>query len=411
MGGFRIGSSQANTRGKIVKLLLLLSLPYLATSINIDGFVSLLPLVRQDFGLTRAQVGLYTTFFFAGAAVLAIFAGSLVDRVGSRRGILLGLSCMGCAMLLYGVAPSYSMILFLAIFAGLGLTIITPSVNRAVLTGAPPGRRATSMGVMQSGIGIGGFTGASLLPVLGASIGWRSSIQGTAALSIVIAIIVFFAYRDEEEIPRAVTGAAALKEDLISLFADRDLLCACIMGTVYGSVSASVIFHYTVFLSEDLHLTAGLAGLGLGLIHIGGIAGRPIWGWLSDGIFGGDRARTMLALGVLISGLYFLVGMVAYGAYLPLSIIVVLSLLLGLSVLSWIPVYFVTVGELAGEGQVGTATGLAMVFNRSGMLLAPPLFGLLADATGTYQAGWLLLGAIMAIAAPGFYLWKNRRDT
>ncbi len=386
----------------------MLSLPYLAISLNNNGFLSLLPFVQDDFALTRAQVGSYTTLFFASAALLAVFTGSLVDRLGSRTGIVIGLGCMGSAMLLYGFAPSFPVLLGLTFVAGLGFSIITPSVNKGVMTGAPPDKRATSMGIMQSGIGIGGFAGASLLPVLGEAVGWRLTIQSTAVFALLIAAAVFVTYRDSTGASEISPDRNAWKADLISLFSNLRILAVCCLGMVYGSLLGSAITHYTVFLSGDLRFSAAMAGLGLGILHIGGIGGRPLWGWLSDSVFGGDRSLTLFSVGLITGGLYLLMGITAYTTTFPPAMMYTFSFALGLSVLSWISVYFVAVGEMADKRQAGTATGMALLFNRVGILAAPPLFGLLADATGTYQLSWLLLGGLAVCAAAIFYLSHQR---
>ncbi len=391
-----------------IRLLVILSLPYLAASLNIDGFVALLPLVREEFALTRAEVGLYTTFFFVGAAVLAVFAGRLVDRLGPKKGLVAGLFSMGGAVILYGLAPTYGVLLAFAMVAGLGLSIITPSINAGVLSAVPMQKRATFMGIMQSGIGIGGFIGASLLPAVAVGIGWRSTIQVAAVLAIGIALLVQLTLRVPSDGVESGDGVPSLRESLRTLLENRDVLRTCCLGTIYGSLGASAIFHYTVFLSEDLGLPLALAGLGLGVLHIGGIGGRPLWGWMSDAVFDGDRRRTLFVLGLIIAALYLGIGWMAYTvpAVLPLAFIT--SVLLGLTAFSWIPVYFISIGEMAGSGQAGTATGLGMVFNRIGTLVGPPVFGYIADATGSYQAGWVLLGAVMLVASPLLYLRRRR---
>ncbi|MFW6279371.1 MAG: hypothetical protein ACOC2G_04195, partial [Bacillota bacterium] len=40
-------------------------------------------------------------------------------------------------------------------------------------------------------------------------------------------------------------------------------------------------------------------------------------------------------------------------------------------------------------------TGFALIFLRSGVVISPPLFGLLADITGTYRLSWLLLSVVI----------------
>ena len=110
----------------------------------------------------------------------------------------------------------------------------------------------------------------------------------------------------------------------------------------------------------------------------------------------------------MIAGLFLVAGIAPYNVTFPLALTFTLSILLGLSAFSWIPVYFISVGEMAEAGREGTATGLAMVFNRIGTVMAPPLFGLIADLTGSYQVGWLALGVLALLVAPLLYRRPGR---
>jgi len=87
------------------KVLIVLFLPYVALSIGQNGFLSLLHFVRAEFGLTRVQVGYYSTSFFISAALLAIFTGSIVDKMGPKKGMLFGIGSMGVLLLLHSLSP------------------------------------------------------------------------------------------------------------------------------------------------------------------------------------------------------------------------------------------------------------------------------------------------------------------
>ena len=76
----------------LMKILIVLFLPYVALSLGQNGFLGLLPFVREEFALTRVQVGYYSTSFFISAALLAVFTGSIVDSLGPKKSMLLGSS-------------------------------------------------------------------------------------------------------------------------------------------------------------------------------------------------------------------------------------------------------------------------------------------------------------------------------
>ncbi len=395
----------------------MLSLPYLTVSFNINGFVALLPFVREEFVLTRTQVGYYSTFLFVSAAVLAVFMGSIVDRLGVKKGMLMGTLGMGSVMVLYGLAPSYGVLLLLALLAGLGFSIITPSVNKGVMMEAPSPKRAFSMGIMQAGLGIGGFAGAGLLPVLGGVLGWRGAIQLAAVFALVTAFFVFKFYHEQNpggSSPRGgadrAGGRLSLKNNLASFGEDKRFLSVCLLGILFGASASPVITHFTVFLTEDLAMSRTAAGMGFGTFLVGGIIGRPAWGWLSDRVFRGKREQTLFATGLTIGILYLVFGFFLSTPGASAPVLFGFTFLLGFSADGWLGVHFTAVGEHVGETRTGTATGLALFFTRTGILIAPPIFGFVADLQGKYQYSWLLFGAIALVASFFFYGFQRSQQ-
>ena len=388
--------------GSLFRLLIILSVPYLVLSLNHHGFLALLPFVREEFLLSRTEVGLYNTFYFLSSALLAISTGNVVDRLGPRKGILLGIGFMGAVIFMYGFSPSYEVLLGLAFFAGLGWSIITPSVNKAVLISTPADKRAVSMGIMQSGVGIGGLAGASFLPLIGESFGWRLAIQFAALLAIVVWFFVLGFYR-ERQATNSFNPRAAEKEkptfikSVLALVKNKALLKICALGLLFGMAYGAVPPHFAVYLSEDLGASLTVAGVGLGSFQIGGILGRPAWGLLSDRFFKGDRNKALLVMGLVIGIKYIFAGLLFFSAPIGFVAVVLFAFMLGFSAFGWLGVLFVSVAECAGENQVGAATGLSLLFLRAGMLIAPPVFGFLADLQENYLLSWISFGVVIAL--------------
>ncbi len=387
---------------RLYKLLVILSVPYLVLSLNHHGFLALLPFVREEFLLSRTEVGLYNTFYFLSSALLAISTGNIVDRLGPRKGILLGIGFMGTVIFMYGFSPSYEILLSLAFFAGLGWSIITPSVNKAVLISTPADKRAVSMGIMQSGVGIGGLAGASLLPIIGESFGWRLAIQFAALLAIIVwfFVLVFYRERQAHDSTNSLateTDKPAFIESVLALIKNKELLRICSLGLMFGMAYGSVPPHFAVYLSEDLGVGLAVAGVGLGSFQIGGIIGRPAWGMLSDRFFKGDRNKALLVMGLIIGIKYIFAGLLVFSSPINFLSVVIFAFILGFSAFGWLGVLFVSVAECAGESQVGAATGLSLLFLRAGMLTAPPIFGFIADLQESYLLSWISFGIIITL--------------
>ena len=397
----------------LMKILIVLFLPYIALSLGQNGFLGLLPFVREEFGLTRVQVGYYSTSFFVSAALLAVFTGSIVDNLGPKKSMLLGIVSMGFLLVFHGLSPSYTLLLLMAFLAGLGFSIITPSATKAVMLATPQEKRAVSMGFTQTGFGIGGIAGASLLPLLGENFGWRMAVQMAAFFILLTGPFVYKLYQEQDHIrdiidtPEGQAGdTPSFKDSLLSIFANRALLRVCILGIVFGISEGSVLSHFVVFLSEDLNMSKVSAGLGFAILHLGGMIGLLVWGRFSDRFFHADRRLSLFFIGTS-TGIMCLFFGLFFNHVLPNRVIVFLvSFILGFSALGWTGVYLTSVGEVASRKRAGVATGFALLLIRTGMLVAPPVFGFIADTRGDYQYSWLFFGMVI-IAISSLFL---RRD-
>ncbi len=408
-------SSQAAER--YFPTLAIMSTAYIAVGVNAQGFKAMLPLVRDDFGIGRTEAGFYTTFFFLSATIIAIFSGRLVDRFGPKAGLVFGTGLMGVLMVLHSAAPFFSMVLFLSFLAGVGFSIITPSINKGVLEMVPYEKRSVSIGITQSGAGIGGVLGATLLPFLGETFGWRNAILVSAAIALLMSAAMAKFYNPKKlnqtkhsgENANASESQSSEKKnsflaDLRLLGENKALLTVIIMGFVFGFSIGNVTTHYVIFLNEDIGLSATLAGFNLAIFQFGGIVGKPSWGYINDQYLKSDRRTGLYILGVFVTAMMLFLGFVVARVYLPVFAILVVSFLLGLASLGLPGLFFTALGDVVSQKLMGTATGLALVFIRLGVVTGPPFIGAIADFTGQYQLSWIVLGIIVFLLSTGFYI-------
>jgi len=89
----------------------------------------------------------------------------------------------------------------------------------------------------------------------------------------------------------------------------------------------------------------------------------------------------------------------ALGAWLPAPLMIPLAIIAGAGAFGWVGLYFALVAEIGGARYAGLLTGVAVAFAWSGVLVGPPGFGLLLEATGGYTWPWLALSAISLAVA------------
>ncbi len=381
------------------KNILLLASSQFALLINMQGIQSLMPFIREEFDISRTLAGFYATFMFVSAAVIAVYSGSIVDKVGAKKSLLLGIFSVGVVMIIHGLVPFYFFMLILAFFLGLGSSIIVPSTNKAVLLETAPEKRATAMGILHSGTGIGGFVGAIMMPVIASRAGWRKSVIIAGSIALIFGFLIFkrlklIEVENENYTDRIIESFGSRFKKLLK---NKQLMLNCGLGLLFGVAFGAIPAHYTLYLTLDLYYSEVVSGIALGLVQLGGVAGQIFWGWISDVVFNGIRDRVFLIIMVLIVIIKMLN---AFGASLLTGNIIIIflsSFFLGAAVLGWLGLFFTAIGESVQDKQIGIASGVSLFFIRLGALIGPPIFGYIGDVFNHYHYSWLLFGLIILV--------------
>jgi MFS family permease len=232
---------------------------------------------------------------------------------------------------------------------------------------------------------LGGLLAGVALPAIAVAFGWRWALAVTVVACIAVAA----------ETP-LLRNAAVLRGSSTVLgepsLRRREMIAIGFFGFVMAGSQWTVFTYLSLFLTEDLGFTLGVAGLALGLAQGVGAGGRLIWGWLSDSP--GRRLVILVAVALLSAGL--LAALAGGAGEVALWPIVAA---LGLALVGWNGAYHALVAERAGPGRIGKASGNALVFVFGGAVALPPLLGLLGDALDSWPALWGVDAAVMVIAA------------
>ncbi|MCF8001141.1 MAG: MFS transporter [Halanaerobiales bacterium] len=380
------------------QILLIIMFAGIIAGIYRNGIMTLFPFLQEEYSLSRAQVGLYSTFLYISSTGVAIFSGRFADHWGVKRSMIGGLILMGVFIALHSLAPSFMFILIFALLTGLGFSIIVPTSSKGIAEWYPAENQSTVMGLMTLGFPIGGVIGSLVLPWIGKNFGWRSDIILISVLLFLAALLFKYYYKDK---PKKVKNKEkkekrknSLFEDITIILKNKYMLTLCLLGIMFGLASGIVATHFTLFLYMDYGYTEVLAGIGFMVLQLGSMASRPFWGLVNDRVFNNQKRYGFLILGIIISLVSIVLAVMSnYSPSLP--IILFFAFLLGGSGRGWQGLYFSAVSEQVGEDDTGLGIGLSMVFVRLGILSGPPIFGYFADQADSYSYSWLLLGIIM----------------
>jgi MFS family permease len=133
----------------------------------------LFPLLKDEFGIGYAALGLMVSVMYTVSAMSQTMAGFIVDRYGARRVLLFGMTTFSLALMLTGLATSYWMLVAVALLAGVGNSVFHPA-DFAILNAKVNPKR---LGYAFSTHGIAGNFGWLAAPVFSIGIstlyGWR----------------------------------------------------------------------------------------------------------------------------------------------------------------------------------------------------------------------------------------------
>jgi len=378
-------------------VLVLITLAHALGALAVLSVAPLSPFLLDALRLSRAQVGLLLPAVYLGGVLMSLPAGWLTDRLGVRVTLGGGQAVIGVLVLAAALAGSLAALLACLVVAGFGFSLLNPSTGRAVLEWFPPRGRGLAMGIKQTGLTLGGLAGALALPPLALSAGWRAALAAGGALALVSSALTLLVYRS----PAATTGAAAAaawpRLGELRVFLRRPgVIVVFLSGLALSIAQSSVLAHLAIYARETFALSPVAAGQMLALAQAGGTASRLAWGAISDRFFGGRRRPGVVVNSVVGAGAYALL---ALGERLPVGGLVALALVAGIGAFGWVGLYFALVAEIGGARYAGLLTGVAVAFAWSGVLVGPPVFGLVVDHTGSYAWPWLGLAAVGLVVA------------
>ena len=355
------------------------------------GIPAIAPLIRQDLGLSIAQAGSFLSAYYVGASLMSLPAGWMADRWGVMLTMALGQGIIAAGLYTVTGTASFSLLMVVMAFAGMGYGMLNPTTAKAAIAWFPRRQRATAVGLKQVGLPLGGAIGASILPPLALWFGWRPTVAVPASLVGLLAVLTWFLYRDP---PGAVTdGRSVGPSSLRSVLGNRDLWLVSSATLIFAGMQTVWMSFLVLYLTEVVRVSLVHAGRYLVMAQVTGMAGRVIFGMLSDRLFGGRR-RIVLVIAGAGSTACSLV-MAGTGAGTGMWVLAPLTLCFGFFGIGWNGVQHTLMAELVGPRGAGTAIGLGLAISSLGVTICPPIFGLAAERLGGFALPWLGLGVAM----------------
>jgi len=362
-------------------------------SYSFTVFISLFQLLPAapyrviDLGGSTAEAGLFLGLLTYASAFSAPLTGSIADRFGQRRVLIIVSLILAAISAGYAFMTSYKVMLAVVVVHGMFWSALL-SASSAYMAGTiPASRRAEGLGYW----GLASVSAIATAPAIGFWVyrhGWMVMCLEIVALNLVMTVIALRLPREHDG-SSAVAARDVTPRGLGRLIEWRVIVLAVTLGLIafgYGGLTSfSALFaDYLGIAPRSAFLSAMAAAMLIGRITIGRSLDR----------IGHRRVLlpvlVMPAVGLLMLG-------VTYGPALFLTSAIVFGAGFGLMY----PAFAAYVIEHVPAARRGAAFGAIIAAFDTGLGTGSTVMGSLIEAFG-YRPAYLGAGALAVLAVPYF---------
>lgn len=352
------------------RTLVLISTAHWVSHFHMLVLPMLFPFLKAQLGVSYFALGVALTVFGVVSALTQAPMGYVVDHLGARKILLIGLSLGGLALILLGLHLSYPALIASAVLLGLANSVYHPC-DYAILSAHMDGRR---MGRAYSVHTFAGFLGFAVAPavvaVLLTTVGGRGALAAAGAVGPLAALLLMvIGIPDTGPHHQPSAGVKPARQSIVT----PALIVLTLFFTLFALSNAGISNFGVVALMKgygasystaNVSLTAYLGATAVGVLAGGFLADRTErHGQVAAICFAIDAVVVLLIAAVSLPSLLLTLAMIAAG-FLAGAIA---------------PSRDMLVRSAAPADAAGRAFGIVSTgFNFSG-ILGPLLFGWIMD--------------------------------
>jgi MFS transporter, FSR family, fosmidomycin resistance protein len=376
--------THASARASDVRVISLLSLAHGSSHFFHLILPPLFPWLKAEFALSYAELGLLMSVFFVVSCIVQAASGFLVDRIGARPVLFVGVGLLALSALVLSQSNGYGLLMLGAVIAGCGNGVFHPVdytlINHKVSVPRLP--------YAYSAHGVTGYLGWAVAPVFMAGIAaladWRIALLCAAVLESLILLVLWFNRGDliDDAQHRRASAIKAAEEanpgrapQSAFAFLKLTSVWLCWLFFFFSMIAMAGIQSFAPSALNQLYdIPVTTGNFSITLMALGSAAGMIVGGIMAAKLKIPDRIVGTCLFACAVIGL--LIGAELVTAALVPGLFFMIGCGLGIAA----PSRDMMIRSATPQGVSGSVYGIVYSGIDLGAAVGPLLFGILLDA-------------------------------
>lgn len=347
------------------------------------------PYLVGDLDVAPGWLGYLTMSAFGLAALLSLWAGPLVARLGAQRSLVLLFLVSSLAYALLGLATSFTGVMLAVAVCGVAQALSNPATNLMIANSISPQQKASVVGMKQAGVQVSALFAGLLLPGIAGLFGWRAALAVLIPFGLLLAVVTW----------KVTPGDRPATAARFSLVRPTRALALLMVIQLCAGVALSAFITFLGVYATQQGMSSVTAGSLVAIFGVMGILARvgltPIAGRMRD-------ASWLLLLLLVLSAVA--IGVIMQASAERQWTLWVGTIGMGMTAVATNAIAMSMLLQDRAFGAPATSAGMLSAAFFAGFAVGPPSFGALSSSVLGFSGAWsalmviLLLGSLMARA-------------